>query len=55
MDGVQGVGAGFAELILSVADLLKGTSAPGAVALALIVVTGVSMIAAQLMLRRACF
>lgn len=54
MEGVQGVGAGFAELILGVADLLKGTSAPGAVALALFVATGASMIAAQLTLRRAC-
>jgi hypothetical protein len=54
MDGARGVGAGFAELILSLADLLKGSSAPGAVALVLILATGIAMIAAQLLLWRAC-
>lgn len=54
MDGVQGIGAGFAELILGLADLLKGTSAPGAVALALFAATGVAMIVSHITLRRAC-
>lgn len=54
MDGVQGIGAGFAGVILGLADLLKGTSAPGSVALALFVATGASMVVAHILLRRAC-
>lgn len=54
MDGSRGIGAGFAEVILGLADLLKGTAAPGLVALMLFVATGVAMLFAHLRLRWAC-
>ncbi|EAQ06442.1 hypothetical protein SKA53_05123 [Yoonia vestfoldensis SKA53] len=54
MEPVAGIGAGFAQAILGIADLLKGTSAPGMVALALFGATGGMMLAAQILFWRAC-
>lgn len=54
MEPAASIGASFAEVILGLADHLKGTSAPGAVALALFVATGAMMLAAHTLLSRAC-
>ncbi len=54
MRPMASIGAGFSEVILGLADLLKGTSAPGAVALALFVATSAMMLVAHVTLLRAC-
>ncbi len=54
MRPMASIGASFSEIILGLADLLKGTSAPGAVALALFVATAAMMLVAHVTLLRAC-
>lgn len=49
----EGIGADFAAAILAVADLLKGTSAPGGVPLGILLATLIMMVYAHLQFLRA--